>query len=380
MAFAVIMPKAGMSMETGRVVRWLKNVGDPVNAGEALLEIETDKVTMEVEAEVSGVLLQILADPGEEVPVTQIIGYVGERGEQAEKPTGGTPTPGTVQPADAPRDSWAPAAPLLREQGARQRVPATPLARTLARESGIDLALVRASGARGEIKARDILDASARRDAGVKPLASKGAEPASASFLTLIAEADVTDLVALTARVNEGLGVETSIIDWLIRAVALAVRDCPAVHGRQEGEACVVPDQVNIALSDVAGESLRVPVIRDAGSLSVRAISQQRRDRAEKARTGLPVPDDRADATFIVTSLEHDDIVAFTPLVSLSKGAALGAGCVRSSLVLSEGEVVARKVMYLSLTLDHRVIDGNQGAQFLTMLRTYLANPVALLA
>ncbi len=355
MAFAVIMPKAGMSMETGRVVRWLKSVGDPVKTGEPLLEIETDKVTMEVEAEASGTLIEIISGAGAEVPVTTVIGWLGEAGEQAAAPTPPSPAPphGPTTPPEMPR--------LAAET--TNRVAATPLARTLARESGIDIGSVKPTGSRGQVMARDVRGAHRQPTAG---------ERSREIALTLVVEADVSELEALRARVNEGLNARTSVTDWLIRAVALAIRD-------GFGSGLLSPDQVDVRASTDLEKGVPVPIIRSAGSLSVRAISERRRELADKARAGTLSPGESNGPAFPITSVESWDVIAVTPDIPPGESVALAAGCVRDSLALAGGAVMQRKVMYLSLAADRRMVDGDECARFLATLRAYLANPVALL-
>ncbi|HUZ17461.1 MAG TPA: dihydrolipoamide acetyltransferase family protein [Spirochaetia bacterium] len=416
MAFAVIMPKAGMSMEHGTIIRWLKKVGDEVRAGEALLEIETDKVAMEVEAEAAGVLLRITRGEGEEVAVTETIGYIGVRGEEIAEAT--PPVPSVAgRVAATPR-----ARTLARERGvnlasvvpsgghgevkardvdsaspADASVKASPLARAVAEREGVDLSGVHGSGRRGKILKEDVITASADKrgespnGGGEKRWAMTSVRRVTAARMqeahlsipavTLHAEADVTGLMLLKIQILEQTGHRYSINDFILRAASRTARDYPAVmarldEGRQE---LVQPAAVNLGVAVSVEDALYVPVIRNAAELSLEEIAVSAQELIERARGKRLRPDDLTGATFSVTNLGMYGIISFNPMINPPESSILGVGAVRPVLELSDGAVVERKKMYLSLTIDHRIIDGAVGATFLAHLRELLESPVRLL-
>jgi pyruvate dehydrogenase E2 component (dihydrolipoamide acetyltransferase) len=482
------MPKAGMAMEEGQIIRWLKQEGDRVETGEAILEIETDKVAMEVEAERSGVLLKITRGEGETVPVTEPIGYIGEEGEEVPEEAGGAAGGGEAgAPAnEAPREAGEqPAASGGGETGAGDtgaaggaapaaagtsdatdaaggKPAATPWARTLAERHGIDLTTVEATGAHGEIKGRDVEEAAAagagagaavnatpvaRRVAeqqGVNLSAVKGSGPqgritkedvlaaaergpaaaapapsrrAAASAptgpapegeakrfsgmrraiarnmqqshgnippVTLNGYADVSRLLEMRVEANEeDPENKLSVNDFVLRATVEALRRHPGVNATvdMEKEQIVEYGTVNLGVAVAMPEGLMVPVIRQAETLSLRGLGAQVRELASAARNRSIAAEQLEGATFTVTNLGMYGITTFTPIINPPQAAILGVGSIEEQLVRHEdGSIGERKTLGLSLTIDHRVIDGAQGAEFLATLRSLLEHPVRFLA
>jgi pyruvate dehydrogenase E2 component (dihydrolipoamide acetyltransferase) len=372
MATRVIMPKTGMAMEEGTVVRWLKKVGDHVSKGEAIAVIETDKVTMDLESETEGTLLALLYGDGETVPATQAIAWIGAPGERVDA---------------AATNEKAAAAPAA----ARPATPATPAARRLAAESGIDLARVAGTGPGGAVRVRDI-----RAPAGLATL-TRGSTPLtgmrraiaermtlshqSVPAVTIVTRADVTELVALRERINGGPNSRISFTDFVVRAAALALPANPRVNSHIDGSEIVECTKVNIGIAVALDDGLIVPVIRNADTLTVRQISAQARDLAERARNGALLPDECAGGTFTVTNLGMYGITEFTPLINVPQSAILGVGSIEESFKTIEGHgIQSRRVMSLCLTHDHRLIDGAPAAVFLGRVRALLENCYALLA
>jgi len=447
-AYEVIMPKAGMAMETGTIIQWLKNEGDTVSTGEALLEIETDKVAMEVEAENDGVLLKILKGAGEVVPVTRTIAYIGEKGEQVPDETAGSGGEPAAQPqrdvaTPPPPDGERPQPEAERSRGPGGKVPATPYAKTLARERGIDLEQVEASGEHGEVKARDVLAAAGEAGAGgevkasslarriaadrgidlhtlsgsgpggritkedveaAAPAAGKGRQPVSGTVerrklssmrktiarnmseshqtvppVTLSAEADVTELMAARARLNEELESRLSLNDFVLKAVVAALKSHPQINVSLDGDDLVFKNDINLGMAVALDEGLIVPVIRRAGALSMSELSHEAKQLAERARSRKLTADELSGGTFTVSNLGMYGVLSFNPIINPPESAILGVCAIQDRLVLEDGEVRVRKVMGLSLTVDHRTIDGAQGAIFLAEIRRLLENPMRIL-
>jgi pyruvate dehydrogenase E2 component (dihydrolipoamide acetyltransferase) len=416
MATSVIMPKAGMAMETGTIIRWLKNVGDPVTAGEPLLEIQTDKVAMEVEAEASGYLIAILRAPGEEVAVTEQIAFIGAKNE---KPPTGAPAP---VPAQAPPTA----------AGTPGRVMATPAARRRAGELGVALEAAVATGPEGEIRLRDVEAVSdSRRTASVSPLARKiaqqeGIDPTtltgtgpggrilrqdvsmalaghpqphatrtkltavrkiiaqrmaeshlSIPQFTLDTQADVTSLLTLRSRINAEAALSITVNDFIMKATAAALVEAPYMLCSidSDEDEIVQYHDVNLGMAVALESGLIVPVIRGAERLTLSALAAQSADIVRRARERQLTPDEMTGGTFTVSNLGMYGITSFTPLINPPEGAILGINAARAEVYLDAGQPKERRLMTLSLSVDHRVIDGAQGALFLQKLVALLENP-----
>ncbi|MCL2368013.1 MAG: 2-oxo acid dehydrogenase subunit E2 [Oscillospiraceae bacterium] len=442
MATELIMPKAGMAMEEGKIVRWLKEVGDPIEAGEGVMEIETDKITMENESPASGVLLAKYYGDGDVVPVTVVIGYVGEPGEQvpdAPVPSAASPAPASSEPAlsapDAPFPEPVPALPVrVREvspitppspQLSSADIPATPYAKTLAAEAGVDLRTLAGSGAGGVVKARDVqkatpLAARMAADRGIdlgtvtgtgfggkirsadlagavsKPAASGSAIPlagmravianrmtsaAQIPTVTQSMKAYMDDLLALRVRANEGREEKITINDFILKSCAKTVAGSDLFRTEidmAKGQ-LIVRARTNIAVAVALDEGLMVPVIQDADRLTLTELSARAKDLAARARAGKLSPDECMGSVFTVSNLGASGVLAFTPILNEPNAAILGIGSIHEELALIDGAVAARKFVMLSLTYDHRIIDGAAATAFQRQIKGLLENPVEML-
>ena len=387
MASRVIMPKTGMAMEEGTIVRWLKKVGDHVDKGEAIAIIETDKVTMDLESESEGTLLVLFHGDGETVPATQLIAWIGAPGEAVDAGTASEAGPAfsrtgplTVAPAEAaPQRSPALPVPVSRPGG---KAPATPAARRLAAEAGVDLARVAGTGPAGAVRVRDLPApggtpiSGMRRAIADKMTLSRQTVPA----VTLVTRADVTELAALRERINKDGQSRFSHTDFIVRAAAIALRENPLVNSFIDGNSIIECAHVNIGIAVALDDGLIVPVIRDADTLSIRQIAVHSRDLAERARAGTLLPDECAGGTFTVTNLGMFGVTEFTPLINVPQCAIIGIGSIEESFRTVGGSIQSRGVMSLCLTHDHRLIDGAPAAVFLGRIRALVENCCALLA
>lgn len=418
MATAVIMPKAGMAMEQGTISRWLKKVGDPIKKGEPILEIETDKVSMEVEAEVSGVLLAILEEPGAVVPVIQTIAWIGAAGEavpavekkaavvKASAPVKEVSTPSEVQQVAPQRLSGkiaaTPAAKTLakekkidlskiaptsvsgvikrRDVEAKANIKVTPLARKMAMEREIDLQSIKGTGAGGKITVADI--EAMPRPAKKIPLvgmrkviaqrmcASKREIPE----VTLTLSADVTTLLTLRAKLKAE-GKAFTVNDFILCAVARALSESPMVNATLENEVIHSWPDVNLGVAVGLDNGLVVPVLRKAQKYSLAELAMVAKQQIELARNGKLMPDAFLGGTFTITNLGMFGVEHFNPIINLPQVAILGICAAQERLYLDQGQVKAKTLMPLCLTHDHRVIDGVCGMNFLNKVKGYLEKP-----
>ncbi len=419
MAYAVIMPKAGMAMETGKVIKWLKNVGDRVETGEPLLEIETDKVNMEVEAMNDGVLLAVLAHEGDVVPVVQTIGFIGEAGEAIPEYK-----MATVKPVEKPFKEEAGMSKVKLEG---VRIPATPAAKRLAQETGIPLTSVTPSGSLGQIKAEDVratpLAKAMAADLGIDLQSVSGSgygskvtradvvSPTRASIsseegelrphsamrkviarrmlsshmnippVTQSCVADVTALMALREQVNAGReGVRITVNDFIVLAVAKALREQPHINASYTEAGMLFKTHINIGMAVALPEGLIVPVIRDADKLTLHQIAAAARELQLKAREGRLKPDDYSGGTFTVSNLGMMGVTAFTPIINEPESAILGVCATEQRLEMDDsGKITKRLKLPLCLTYDHRSIDGAQAAIFSNRVTQLLENPLDML-
>ena len=394
MAYPVIMPKTGMSMEEGTILRWLKKEGEEVAKGEILLEIETDKTSMEVEAEASGRLLAILRREGEVVPVTQTIAWIGQPGEAWSEGADASPAPAAMSApvAAAPEAAPRPEAALPLVPG---EVPATPAARRRARELGLALDGMSGSGPFGAVRLRDLAAAGpgpespAPRGAPAAGRPLEGMRKAIAEKMvrswqvpspTLITRVDVTELEQTRRSLNAAGELRIGFTDLVLKAAAAALGEHPLLNSSLQGERIVLHGEINIGLAVALEDGLAVPVLRGADRLSLRRISETTRQLAALARERRLTREQSSGGTFTVSNLGRYGITAFTPLLNVPESAILGVGAIQEVLRFDDHrQVVARQVLELSLTHDHRHIDGAPAALFLQAVRRLLENPLALL-
>ena len=372
------LPQWGMSMMEGTITDWLVQPGDTVTVGQTVAEVESSKTTNTVEAMHAGTIGKLLVEVGATVPVNTVLATILEEGEWADD------QPAVVPPEEAKAAEAPQAAP--RERGPGVNVQAVPLARRLAKENGIDLTTVTGTGPRGRVMVADIEAAIETADSGNAP-AGAGEKMSRmrkiigermveslrhSAQLTLVTTADVTEFAELRAS---GDGAKPTYADAVIRAVALALKDHPGVNSRIDGEGIVALDDVNVGMAVALDEGLVVPVIRNADGLPLAELAPVTAELAGKAREGALGPDDFDGGTFTVTSLGGQGIDAFTPVLNQPEPAILGVGRSREVAVRDGDAVAWRQHMTLSLTIDHRLIDGYPGALFLADVVGHLEQP-----
>jgi pyruvate dehydrogenase E2 component (dihydrolipoamide acetyltransferase) len=391
-------------MESGTIVRWLKSVGDPVEKGEPLYELDTEKVTQEVEADAGGVLLAVLADVGDEVEVGRTIAVIGEPGETVdepvESPTEEAPVASAERVQQEPRDEPAAAVepsksptPALSGDG---RVKASPLARRIAKERGIDLAQVEGTGPDGRVVAGDVERVAAAPPLWAHPpgapteidvikltgmrrtIARRLTEAWQAPAFQLSISADMGAVQRLreklVERTPEG-GARPTVSDVVVKAAAVALMRHRAVNALFAGDEIHVYPTANVGIAVAIPDGLVVPVIPNCERRTIAEIAEGRLGVVGRARAGALTKDDLDGGTFTVSNLGMFGIERFTAVLNPPQAAILAVGAIEERVVAEDGQAVVRPRMDLTLTCDHRAIDGATGAGFLRTLKDFLEEP-----
>ena len=420
MAYEVLMPQFGLTMEEGTVSQWMKKEGDEVKVGDVILEITTDKLTNEFVSEYEGVLLKIVAQEGEDIPVKGLLCYIGQPGEAV----------GGAAPAAAPAAEAAPApaaaapvaAPAAKAaNGARIRI--SPLAKKTAAALGVDYTALVGSGPSGRIVQKDILAAAEAAKAAPAPVAAAPAPVAAApaapaapaaqagglelmegdtvvklmGMRKVVAErmlashteippvtqnikVDVTELMKFRKMLLETTGKKYSVNDLILKATAKCLRAHPEMLVSFDGNRIIQRAHVNLGMAVALDNGLIVPVIRDADKLGLDALAAAAKDLATRAKENKLGADEYKGSTFSVSNLGMFGIETFTPIINQPDAAILGVCAVQDELALdAEGNVVKKQVMRLSVTLDHRLLDGAVVAKFQMDLRDLLQTPMNIL-
>ncbi len=421
MATTVTMPKMGFDMVEGKLLRWLKKVGDPVRAGEPLAEIETEKVNIEFEAPASGVLKAVLIEEGTTVPVGTPIAIIGAPDEPVEVPGAApaqapaptappAPAPAAPAPTPVPAPAAPPAAPTP-TPAPGGRVKASPLARRLAREAGIDLREIPGTGPGGRVVKRDIdryLQARAPAPTPaaapapavaptpppvspptaipVSPLRQAIARRMTASKQTVphfyvTVEVDMDEAMAWRARINEALGErgKVSVNDMVVKAAALALREFPALRSSYQEGGIVRHEAIHIGIAVALEEGLITVVLRDADKKPLAQIARESKELVERARSGKVRPEDIEGSVFTVSNLGMYEVEHFIAIINPPEAAIMAVGSVREVPVVKNGQLTVGQRMKVTVSADHRVTDGAEVARFLQAFRRYLENPLLLL-
>jgi pyruvate dehydrogenase E2 component (dihydrolipoamide acetyltransferase) len=390
MATAITVPRRGWSMDEGTFAGWLKQDGEAVRRGEPLFVLETDKAAEEIESADAGTL-RVPPDaprPGETVTVGQVIAFLVARGEDTPRACGARPEAATTtggQAATAPEPAQA-AAPAARHKQA-----ISPRARRAAAELGVEWSGLQGSGRNGRIRERDVRAAAAGRPGGrLIPhtntrriiAARMVAGVTQAAPVTLTVRADAGNLVTLRRQFQEAAAPGEAVpgyTDLVVKLTALALGQHPLLQAQWRDDGLFVPDRVDVAVAVDTEAGLVAPVVRGADTLGVRELAARSRDLIAQARAGRLTADELRDATFTVSNLGGLGVDAFTPIVHLPQCAVLGLGRIVREPVVRDDRVVPGHVTTLSLTFDHRVVDGAPAARFLDTLRRSVEQPAAWL-
>lgn len=418
MAEIVYMPKLSDTMTEGVVAEWTKNVGDEVSSGEVLAEIETDKATMEFESFYDGILLHIGVEKGATAPVNAVLAIIGDKGEdvtkilaEAEKnaPSEVKEEPAPAPKVEAPKPTPAPvvstpapvkSTPVVSVSDSNGRVFASPLAKSMANERGIDLANVIGTGDGGRIVKRDIdhykpyvggnaakrgfVGVESFKDEPVSQMRKTIAKRLSESKFTaphfyLTLDIDMDNAIAIRKQINTLESGKVSFNDMVIKACGLALREHPTVNSAWLGDVIRRNEHVHIGVAVAVDEGLLVPVVRFADGKELTEIGSEVRTFAKKAKDKKLQPSDWEGNTFTISNLGMFGIEEFTAIVNPPDSCIMAVGGIKQVPVVKDGEIVPGNVMKVTLSCDHRVVDGVSGSEFLNTFKKYMENPVALL-
>ncbi len=443
MAEVIRMPRMSDTMEEGNIIGWLKEEGEEVEAGETLAEVETDKATMELDAFVDGTLLHIAVKEGP-VPINGVIAVIGDEGEDwksaldaAQEDSNGAAASDDGKKADAADSSAEAASPQSEAPAATsdddKRIKASPLARSMAKEAGLDLRTISGSGDQGRIVKRDI-EAQLEQQAGspqpvpapqpqpqpqpqpvpaqAPPAAQEeaptvvpfaygvgqdnfedqpvsqmrktiarrlGESKFSAPHFYLTIEVDMKKAVELRQRMNEVAPTKISFNDLIIKAVAVGLRQHPAVNSSWLGDAIRINHNVNIGVAVAVDDGLLVPVVRFADIKTLSQINTEVRELAGRAKKRRLTPEEMQGSTFTISNLGMFGIEEFTAIINPPDACILAVGGIVDKPVVENGAVVPGKRMRVTLSCDHRVVDGATGAQFLQTFKQIMEDPIRLM-
>ena len=386
MSTDVLMPALGFDMTEGLLARWLKNEGDPVEKGQAIAEIETEKATVEIEAAAAGILARIIVHAGETVPVGTLIGVIADAGEEVAAVTAPVPVSETGEGA-APSEA---------------RVKASPVARKMAEEAGLDLSRIKGTGPGGRVVERDVQAAIAAGSAQAPPGVPAGPVPgatvplnrmrktiarrmteskAAAPHFYITVEINMDDAMKMREQLN-ALAPEAeriSVNDLVVAAAARTLARFPVLNASYREDNLEMHPQVNIGIAVALEDGLIPPVLRDADKKPLKRIAAESRALAERARTNKLRSDDLGGGTFTVSNLGMFEVDEFIAIINPPEAAILAVGAVTRRPVAAAGEVRIAPLMKTTLSVDHRVADGAQAGRFMQEFKKLLENPVTLL-
>jgi len=383
------MPALGVAQETGKVIKWLRSEGDEVEQGAPLMEIETDKITVEVEAPASGTLAAVRFAEGADVPVGQVVALILAAGEEAP-----AAAPAVVESEEAAPVSAATGGNGSRSTAREARRPlASPKARRIAKERGVDLSSLTGSGPRGAVLAADVVGAGGAPDAGaprpapaeVGAIWQRMAERTTQSWQTaphfyLSRDVDAGRLEAWRESTRRRDGYERlTHTDLLVKVAAAALLRHPSVNATWRDGGITESGDVNVGIAVAVDDGLVVPVVHGADGLELRAVVERRVELVDAARAGKLQPADVGGATFTISNLGMYGVDAFAAILNAPQAAILAVGRIADRVVPVDGHAEIRPMCTLTLSFDHRVVDGARGAQFLDTLAELIEEPAGLI-
>lgn len=421
MAEYIVMPKLGFDMREGVLNTWLKKIGDPVNKGEVVAEIESDKATLELESQVAGTLLQLLHQAGDVVPVGANMAVVGQQGEEIPTPTGDNGANDTAKsvspetpepdPASAAAAASVTASTAAADEAYPGGVKATPVARRLAGQRNIDLLAVKGSGPDGRITKADVESFAAAPEPS--PIVVQAPAPPVATYIEagpdseeisltrlrqiigrrmveskttvphfyVTTEIDMASVLDLRKQVNASLpdDQKVSVNDLIVKAAALAVRDFPNLNSAFAGDKIIRHKRINIGSAVAVEGGLTTVVQKDTDTSTLSKVAADNRAMIARAREGKVRPDDIEGGTFTVSNLGVFDVDHFIAIINPPEAAILAVGSAREVPVVKDGQLAIGTRMKATISADHRVTDGAEAAQYMQRLKELLENPLRLL-
>ena len=389
MATKIIMPQGGQDITEGFVVRWFKKEGEPIRRGEVICEVETEKAVFEVEAPSDGVLIKIVAAAGTKVPIFSVIGIIGAAGERID--------PDQLFPAATPAERSLDVSAIrsrMATEGAEKAgaVKVSGRARKLALEKGVDLARLTGSGPQGRITEKDVLIHVEKRKLAVQAL--RGQTRPQSRMRKAVARrmvqskqtiphfyvtvsADVTAALELRSRLNRETGETISITDIIVKASALALKEVPAVNCRLQEDQIVYLEDINVGIAVTLDDGVMVPILPRADQISLAETARRVGEAVELARQGKLAGTD--PACFTVSNLGMCGIESFTAIINPPETSILAVGSVQKRpVVQNEAEIRIRDMLTMTVSVDHRVVDGALAARFISRIKHHLENPEAL--
>lgn len=397
MAVKVVMPKLGMAMKQGEVSIWNKKVGDPVEKGESIASIQSEKIEMEIEAPEKGTLIDIKVKEGEEVPPGTAICYIGDANESVQEET--------EEPAAEASRQANPQPPKQENKPAntkKDRLKISPVARKIAEKAGLDLKNLKGTGPGGRIVKDDVTKAlSEQKREQAEPVSEQKAQEtavtgmrkviasrmqeslANSAQLTITMKADITKLAALQKQLSltaeERHGTKLTITHFVSRAAVLALQAHPMLNSFYKNERIITHPHVHLGMAVALEKGLVVPVIRHAEKLPLIELAKTISENAKKAREGRAGSEELQGSTFSITNLGASGVEHFTPILNPPETGILGIGASYDTPVFQGEEIVRGTILPLSLTFDHRTCDGAPAADFLKTIKTYMEEPAALI-
>ncbi|MDO4728547.1 MAG: 2-oxo acid dehydrogenase subunit E2 [Bacteroidota bacterium] len=408
----ITMPRLSDTMTEGTVASWLKNIGDTVKEGDILAEIETDKATMEFESFHSGTLLHIGVQVGQSAPVDSILAIIGEKGADISTVLNGT---GASVQNTAPSVTVTEKQIVVPEQSNQEssvtgRVFASPLARKIAQDKGIDISKIKGSGENGRIVKQDVENYSSQNNVVNKPTAvaqppvtaapqilNEGTQEVknsqmrkviakrlteskfTAPHFYLNIEVNMDQAIASRKAINSIPDTKVSFNDMVIKAVAMALKKHPKVNSQWNNDTTLIHSHIHIGVAVAVDEGLVVPVVKYTDTLTLTQIGAAVKDLASRSRSKKIQPNEMEGSTFTISNLGMYGIESFTSIINQPNSAILSVGAIVEKPVVKNGQIVVGNTMMLSLACDHRTVDGATGAEFLQTLKQYIENPVTML-
>ena len=423
MAIELRMPQMGYDMEEGTVVKWLVQEGETVKRNAPIAEIETDKAVVEFETETEGTILKILASEGSVIPVGQTIAVVGAEGEEftiTEPPQiNGNSNNQETQPDDVVEVEDKQPTPQVESTPENSTIIASPIARKLAEERGISLSRISGSGPNGRITKTDVENFDDSNNENIStdtlpsqqipeitpqassessnPVVSGEKQPLSRMrqqiarvtvksksekpHFYVSAEIDMTKSMALRKQINEQLapeGVKITVNDLIVKATIETLKKFPKFNAYYQEDGIVYNDEINIAIAISDDEGLIVPAILDCGNKSLRQLSQMVKDLAQRSSNGTLSPQEYTGGTFAISNLGMYDVTSFVAIIHPPQSAVLAVGTVTEKPIVKDGEIVIGQTMVGTISADHRIVDGAEGAEFLVEVKALLENPMSM--